>query len=108
VMKDVAGRRALSPQDTPCRARPATKGNAGPYPTRPASTADVGDLFPSAAQGIEDIDNIGHGASGSIIPKLVPSHDDLPPLKAPADRRRWARRYRRRPMPPAPISSISR
>jgi hypothetical protein len=48
-------------------------------PTRPASTADLGDLFPTIDQGIESIDGIGEGPSG-IIPSLAPPHDDYLPV----------------------------
>ena len=43
----------------------------------PGSTADIGALGGPIDQGIEDIGNIGHGASG-IIPNLIVPHDDLP------------------------------
>jgi hypothetical protein len=51
----------------------------------PDSTCDIGALGLGGPvdQGIEPI--IPEGASGSVIPRLVPAHDDLPtPIELPA------------------------
>ncbi len=59
---------------------------ASPSPTvSPSSNANIGALgsgFPTVDQGIQDIDGVGHHASG-IRPSLAPYHEDLPATELP-------------------------